>query len=100
MISVMKSLTLLAVAALGTLLGGCFVSEQPNLPLSTAVAAFGEGGRYTIFERMEKDRFQRQEMFTVRHRSDGAYDFINEKGESLAISFHPIAADRFIGQTK
>ena len=30
--------------------------------------------------------------------ADGAYDFVNEKGETLTISFHALGGDLFVGQ--
>jgi hypothetical protein len=89
------------VATLAALfLSGCFISEQPKLDLATAAAPFGEGGRYGVFERGEGDHYRRQETFVIKRRPDGAYDFTNEKGEAIVISFHPMGGDRFLSQAK
>jgi hypothetical protein len=90
-----------AVACLtALLLSGCFLSEQPKFPLTSAAAPFGEGGRYGVFERGEGDSYKRQETFVIKRRPDGAYDFTNEKGEAIEISFHPMGDGRFVSQAK
>jgi hypothetical protein len=95
-----RILSLLSVAALGALLGGCFLSEQEKFPLSTAAAPFGDGGRFGMFEHESGDSYKPQEgTLTPKRRTDGAYDFINEKGESTVISLHPAAGDLFVGQS-
>jgi hypothetical protein len=43
-----RSASLSLTAVIGVLLSGCFMSEGPKLPLSSAVAAFGEGGNYGV----------------------------------------------------
>jgi hypothetical protein len=88
------------VCAVALLLSGCFISEQPKLPLTSAAAPFGEGGRYGVFERGDGDRYKRQEAFVIKRRADGAYDFTNEKGEVLQISFHPFGTGQFLSQAK
>jgi hypothetical protein len=95
-----KFVSFLLAAILPLLLSGCFISEQPKLPLSTAAAAFGDGGRYTVFERTEGNNYKRQETFTIKRLPDGAYAFTNEKGEAVEISFHPMGNDRFLSQAK
>ncbi len=95
-----KGISFLFVAVFPLLLSGCFISEQPKLPLTTAAAPFGDGGRYGVFERGEGDRYKRQETFLIKRRPDGAYDFTNEKGETIEISFHAMGNDRFLSQAK
>lgn len=82
------------------MLSGCFISEQPKLPLTSAAAPFGEGGRYGVFERGDGNRYKRQETFTIKRLPNGAYAFTNEKGEAVEISFHPMVDDRFLSQAK
>jgi hypothetical protein len=89
---------LLVLAAICVLLAGCFQSEQPNFPLANAAAPFGEGGRYVVYERVAGDRFERQEVFDITRRPDRAYDFVNEKGETLTMSLYALGGDRFVGQ--
>ena len=95
-----RAASLFLVALLPLLLSGCFISEEPKFPLAGAAAPFGEGGRYGVFERVDGNQYKRQEAFVVKRRADGAYDFINEKGEVLTISFHPLSDGQFIGQAK
>jgi hypothetical protein len=85
-------------AAAGLLLSGCFMSEQPKFPMATAVAAFGDGGRYQVYERLKEDTYGNVEMIEIRHRADGRYDFVNPKGEAQPISLHPLANGNFVGQ--
>ena len=61
-----KVLPLLAVAALSVLLSACFSSEQPKFPASSAVAVFGTGGRYVVFDHVGSGKFQKQRMVTVK----------------------------------
>jgi hypothetical protein len=89
---------LLLFAAIGVLLAGCFQSEQPKFSVADAAAPFGDGGRYVVYERVAGDRFERQEVFVIKRRADRAYEFVNEKGETLTISLHALGSDRFVGQ--
>src|SRR5262249_16125850 len=97
---------LLLVGAIGLLLDGCFQSDGPKFPSTTAAspsaaaAPFGGGGRYVVFTYVAEDRYERQEVFDIKRRTDRAYDLINEKGETIVISFHALSSDRFAGQTK
>jgi len=96
-----KAIPFVFAAVFSLFLSGCFISEQPKLDLATAAAPFGEGGRYGVFERGEGDQYNRQETFVIKRRPDGAYDFTNEKGEAIVISFHPMGIDgRFLSQAK
>jgi hypothetical protein len=88
------------ICAASLLLSGCFISEEPKFPLASAAAPFGEGGRYGVFERGDGDQYKRQEAFVIKRRADGAYDFTNEKGEVLTISFYPLSDGQFISQAK
>jgi hypothetical protein len=95
-----KPVSLLLVATMSLALTGCFTSDQPKFPLTTASSAFGDGGRYEVLEREKGDGYRHQEVFVVRHLDNGGYEFVNEKGEVLPISFHPLAEGVFIGQAK
>jgi hypothetical protein len=90
--------TLPLLAAICIVLAGCFQSEQPKFPLADAAAPFGEGGRFVVYEWVAGDRFERQEVFVITRRADRAYDFVNEKGETLTMSLHALGEDRFVGQ--
>jgi hypothetical protein len=90
--------TCLALAA-SLLLAGCFGSQHPVFPLSSAVRALGDGGRYETFERVDgKDKPAGQ--VTVKPRADGAYDFVNDKGASNPVSLHPIEGGLHVAQIK
>ena len=94
-----KPMSLLVVAALSVLLSACFTSENPKFPLSSAVAAFGSGGRYVVFEHVGKGKFLKQRTMTVKQTLDGAYEFIGEK-TSILISFHDVGNGVIVGQAK
>jgi hypothetical protein len=74
---------LLVLTAICVLLTGCFQSTA-EFPLANA-AAFGEGERY-VGKRVAGDRFERQEVLVITRRADRAYEFVNEKGETLIIA--------------
>jgi hypothetical protein len=90
--------TALAIA-MSALLAGCFASQQPMFPGASAVPALGDGGRYAAFEQVDgKDR--PTETMTVRPRSDGGYDFINEKGAATPATFHVIPGGLHVAQIR
>jgi hypothetical protein len=95
-----RAASFILAALLPLLLSGCFISEEPKFPLAGAAAPFGEGGRYGVFERGDGNHYKRQETFVVKRRADGAYNFTNEKGEALTISFYPLSDGQFISQAK
>ena len=86
------------VIALCLLLAGCFTSTGPKFPLSGAVAALGEGGHYVAYERQDDGSYKREEPFEVKHRADGAYDFIDSKGKVLTLSLHRLRRDLYVAQ--
>ena len=92
----MKPLSLLAAVALGLLLQACIKSEAPKFPLSSAVPALGDGGRYEVFER-SSHVYSRLSSMEMRRRPDGAYDFVTEK-DPIPMSFHDIGNGRFVVQ--
>jgi hypothetical protein len=94
-----KVMSLLAVAALSMLLSACFSSEQPKFPASSAVAVFGTGGRYVVFEHVGNGKFQKQRTVTVEPMLDGSYEFVGGK-TALPISFHDVGNGIIVGQAK
>lgn len=88
------------LAASGLLLAGCFQSEQPKFSLAGAAAPFGDGGRHVVYEWVAGDRFDRQEVFVIRRRPDRSYEFMNEKGQSAAMSLHALGGGLFVGQAR
>ena len=93
-------MSVFAALAASFLLSGCFVSETPRFPAESAVAAFGDGGRFQGYDRTEDDRYKKADeaIIIVKRRADGGYDFVNEKDEVQPISFHPVAGGNFVGQ--
>jgi hypothetical protein len=89
----------LALAALGVLLGGCFISNEAKFPLATAAPVFGEGGRFLGYDRVDSG-FKPGGTFTIKHNSDGGYQFVADNGDTLPISFHRISDGVYVGQNK
>ncbi len=87
------------VAALSVLLSGCFTSEQPVFPASSAVATLGDGGRYVMFEHVGKGQFRKQGPMTVKKLSDGTYELTRGK-TVLPISFHDVGNGVMVAQAK
>ena len=77
----------------------CLQSEQPKFPRMRRRAA-GRGRRYAVYERGTDNRYQRQEAVAIKRRSDRAYDFVDEKGETQTVSFHLLGGNLFVGQAK
>jgi len=87
-----------AAVAACLLLSGCFSSETPKFPMEGAAAPFGDGGRYQTYERTDGDNYKKDEIITVKRRTDGGYDFVNQKGEVQPISFYRLTGESFVGQ--
>jgi hypothetical protein len=100
MISLRRRGSVVLAALLAPLLSACFMSEAPKFPLASAAAPFGAEARFGLYERGEDKIFARQETVVVKRRSDGGYDFVNDKGEAVPISLHDIGNGRFAGQSK
>jgi hypothetical protein len=96
----MRHVPLPLLTAICLTVAGCLQSEQPKFPLADAAAPLGEGGRYAVYERSADNRYERQEAVVIKRRSDRAYDFIDEKGETQTVSFHPLGGGLFVGQAK
>jgi hypothetical protein len=94
-----KAMPLLAVAALSVLLSACFTSEGPKFPASSAVAFFGNGGRYAVLEHAGGGKFEKKRVVTVKPMPDGTYQFIRDKA-TLPISFHEIGNGITVAQAK
>src|SRR5215470_376417 len=89
-----------AALAASFLLSGCIFSETPKFPAESAVAAFGEGGRFQGYDRTEDGRYNKADeaIFIVKRRGDGGYDFVDRKDEVQPITFHPIPGGNFVAQ--
>jgi hypothetical protein len=91
---------ILLAALLAPLLCACFTSTGPKFPLTSAAAPFGDEARFGLYERGEDKNFARQETVVVKRRTDGAYEFVNEKGDVVPISLHDVGHGRFVGQSQ
>jgi len=93
-------ISVFAALAASFLLSGCFSSERPKFPAESAVAAFGDGGRFQGYERTEDGRYKKTDeaIMILKRRGDGGYDFVDEKNKVQPVSFHPIAGGNFVGQ--
>jgi hypothetical protein len=101
-----KPMPLLVAAVLSVLLSGCFTSQTPKFPMSSAVPALGDGGRYVLFNHVGKGKFKRDRVVTVKRLPDGAYEFTPDKPEKSGksrtpqLSFHDIGNGVIIAQAK
>jgi hypothetical protein len=91
-----KPISLPAVVALSILLSGCFSSDEAKFLPESAVAVFGDGGRFVYFEH-DGDRYQRKDSFLMKRVKSG-YDLANDKGEVRSFSFHDVGNGRFAVQ--
>lgn len=87
------------IAALSILLSACFTSQGPKFPVSSAVAAFGDGGRYVVFEHVGNGKYQKQRTITITKMPDGSHEFVGDKN-TLPISFHDIGNGIIVAQVK
>jgi hypothetical protein len=94
-----KAMPLLTIAALSVLLSACFTSEGPKFPVSSAVAFFGNGGRYSVLEHVGGGKFEKKRVVTVKSMPDGTYQFIRDKAV-LPISFHDVGNGITVAQAK
>jgi hypothetical protein len=93
-------ISIFAALAASFLLSGCIFSETPKFPAESAVAAFGDGGRFQGYDRAEDGHYKKADeaIFIVKRRGDGGYDFVDIKDKVQPISFYPIAGGNFVGQ--
>ncbi len=89
--------TILALAA-GFLLAGCFASQQPKFPQSSAVPALEEG-HYTTFEIVDGKDIA-SDKYVVRKRPDGVYEFVDEKGRTTPVTFHALPGAAYVAQVQ
>jgi hypothetical protein len=85
----------LALLACG-IVAGCMASERPMFSESDAVQPLPPG-RYATFERADGG-FKESDPVEVRLRGAHAYDFVNGKGETVPVSLHRLAGNRFVMQ--
>jgi hypothetical protein len=96
-----RASTLLVLAVgLASLLGGCITSKQPKFSGASAVALFGDGGKYKVFDRIEADKYIENDDAEIRKRADGGYDFLMQGNEPTAVTVHRIEGDLYVVQSK
>jgi hypothetical protein len=86
------------VLALASGLGGCLTSQRPLFAPDSAVAAFGDGGRYVAYQRIGA-RYKRDESVQLRNVGNG-YDYVNEKGAVTPVTLHPLGGRLFAIQAR
>jgi hypothetical protein len=84
---------------LSALLSGCFASDKPMFTSETAVLALGEGGRYATFELID-GKEKPSDPIEVTAGPNNVYRFINQKGATNLVTFHPLSGDDHIAQVK
>jgi hypothetical protein len=87
------------VLVLGFLLSGCFASDRPIFAPESAVRAVGDGGKYATFELVD-GKESPSDAVEIRPRGANAYDFIDAKGLTTPVTFHPLADGRHVAQAK
>jgi hypothetical protein len=85
---------------LAALLCGCITSKQPKFAGASAVALFGDGGKYKVFDRAEGDKYIENDDAEIRKRADGGYDFVMQGNEPTAVTVHRIEGDLYVVQSK
>jgi hypothetical protein len=100
----MKSLrlpvTALIAATLTALLSGCMTSKAPKFAASSAVALFGDGGKFKAYDRGEGDQYIENDDAEIKKRSDGGYDFAMQGNDPTAVTIHKIDGDLYVVQSK
>jgi len=89
----------LIAVALGTLLSGCITSKDAKFPMSSAVALFGDGGKYKVFDRVD-DKYIENDDAEIKKRADGSYDFVMQGNDPTAVTVHKVEGDLYVVQSK
>jgi hypothetical protein len=90
----------LVTAAIGILLSGCMTSKEPKFPASSAVALFGDGGKFKVYDRGEGDQYIENDDAEIRKRADGGYDFVMQGNDPNVVTVHKIDGDLYVVQSK
>jgi hypothetical protein len=88
------------VAAIGVLLSGCMTSKEPKFPASSAVALFGDGGKFKAYDRGEGDQYIENDDAEILKRADGGYDFVLQGNDPNVVTIHKIDGDLYVVQSK
>jgi major membrane immunogen (membrane-anchored lipoprotein) len=87
------------VIVLSALLSACFASDRPLFAPESAVRVLGDGGKYATFELVD-GKENPSDSVEIRPHGANAYDFIDEKGATTPVTFHPLPDGRYVGQAK
>ncbi len=93
-------LAALTAIALAFLLPGCITSKDAKFPASSAVALFGEGGKYKVYDHVEGEQYIENDSAEIRKRADGGYDFVQQGNDPTTVTVHKIEGDRYVVQSK
>lgn len=85
---------------LGLILSGCITSKDAKFPASSAVALFGEGGKYKVFDHIEGDQYMENDVAEIKKRADGGYDFVQQGNDPTAVTVHQVGSDLYVVQSK
>lgn len=94
----MKSLKLLAISATGLALAGCLVSDEPLFDITTGSAAPLASGRYQACSEPPDADEPECQVIAVTKRDDGAYEFLVEETDVLAVRFHAMGGADYAAQ--
>lgn len=89
----------LIAIALSALLSGCITSKDAKFPASSAVALFGDGGKYKVFDRVD-DKYIENDDAEIKKRADGGYDFVMQGNDPTAVTVHKVDGDLYVVQSK
>lgn len=89
-----------ALLAAAILLPGCITSKAPKFAASSAVALFGDGGKFKVYDRGEGDQYIENDDAEIRKRADGGYDFIMQGNDPTVVTIHQIDGDLHVVQSK
>jgi hypothetical protein len=87
-------------AAIAVLLSGCITSKDAKFPASSAVALFGDGGKFKAYDKGEGDQYIENDDAEIKKRADGGYDFIMGGNDATAVTIHKVADDLYVVQSK
>jgi hypothetical protein len=95
----MRRITAVLALMLSAVLSGCFASDRPMFTPASAVAVLGDGGKYATFEQ-DQGKEKPSDPIEVRARAGNVYDFINEKGHAIPVTFHSLPNGEHVAQVK
>lgn len=94
----MKSFSQLATAVAGLALGGCLVSDEPLFDAATGSASPLASGRYEACSEPLGDSETECQFIAVTKRDDGAFEFLVEETDTIAVRFHAMGGADYAAQ--